>query len=60
MFKTMIIESMELIESEFPGMQDEVLFEKVYELICKNQESFLEMNEVDRFDYLVDGILFAA
>lgn len=59
MYKDIIIESMELIESEFPNMQDDVLFEKVYNLICKKKESFLEMNELDKFDYLVDGILFA-
>ena len=48
--------AVEIVEHEFPKKEWEELFELVYGLILKN-DTFFDMQEVDKFDYLVDGIL---
>ena len=53
----MLIEAVELVEREFPAMEWEELFEKVYTLIEKVYDVFFDWSDVDKFDYLVDNII---
>ena len=53
----MLIEAVELVENEFPEMEWEELFEKVYVLIQKVYGTFFNWSDVDKFDYLVDNII---
>ena len=46
----------EMVESEFPEKTWDELFELVYDLVSKNKK-FFEMNDADKFDYLVDAII---
>lgn len=54
--KDELIYATEMIEREFPAKDWEQLFEMVYDLAMKNK-AFFEMNDVDKFDYLVDTII---
>lgn len=56
--KDWLIEQVELIESEFPNMKYETLFDKVWSLIIKNKK-YQTLSIEDRFDYLVDNIIFS-
>ena len=48
----------EMVENEFPNMEWEELFDKVWTLICQQKNKFFNgMNDADKFDYLVDGII---
>lgn len=55
--KNVIIESVELIESEFPNMDISVLSERVDILICQRKSTYNSMSDADKFDYLVDNII---
>ena len=46
----------EMVESEFPEKTWDELFDLVYGLVSKNKK-FFEMNDADKFDYLVDAII---
>ena len=48
--------AVEIVEHEFPEKEWEELFELGYGIKKKN-DTFFDMQEVDKFDYLVDGIL---
>ena len=52
----MIREEMELVKNEFPDLEDAELFDMVYDLTFCNYE-YHAMNDIDKFDYLVDEIL---
>lgn len=56
--KEFIQEQVEIVESEFPKMDYEELFEIVWNaIIRKGAEKYNSMIEVDKFDYLVDTII---
>lgn len=53
-----ILEQVELIEKEFKNIDSDKLFNMVWDKIIKiGTEAYRKMNDVDKFDYLVDGIL---
>lgn len=51
-----IMDQVERVEKEFKSMEYDVLFNMVYDLIMKN-DNYYNMNDIDKFDYLVDSIL---
>lgn len=55
--KDVIIESVELIENEFPNMELGILTNIVDTLICQRKSTYNSMSDVDKFDYLVDNII---
>lgn len=55
--KDILIRNTELVESEFPNIEWDTLQDMVATLIAKKGKKFLDMNEADKFDYLVDNII---
>ena len=53
--KDILIEAEELIESEFQDMEN--LTEAIMDVIGDKMDEFVKMNEADKFDFLIDGIL---
>lgn len=51
-----MMEQVERVEKEFENMEYDVLFNRVYDLVMDNEE-YDTMNDVDKFDYLVDNII---
>ena len=56
--KHYILEQVELIESEFPNVVDEELYDMVWDILSyTNPRKYQRMNEYDKFDYLVDNVI---
>lgn len=55
--KNIIQIGVELVESEFPNMDEELLFDRVWTLISNKKEEYMKMSVEDKFDYLVDSLI---
>ncbi|MBP3931574.1 MAG: hypothetical protein J6D47_18670 [Peptostreptococcaceae bacterium] len=55
--KNIIQIGVELVESEFPNMDEELLFDRVWTLISDKKEEYMKMSVEDKFDYLVDSLM---
>ena len=55
--KNIIQLGVELVESEFPNMDEELLFDRVWTLISNKKEEYMKMSVEDKFDYLVDSLM---
>ena len=55
--KNIIQIGVELVESEFPNMDEELLFDRVWTLISNKKEEYMKMSVEDKFDYLVDNLI---
>ena len=55
--KNIIQIGVELVESEFPNVEEELLFDRVWTLISDKKEEYMKMSVEDKFDYLVDSLM---
>ena len=55
--KNIIQIGVELVESEFPNMDEELLFDRVWTLISDKKEEYMKMSVEEKFDYLVDSLM---